>query len=86
MTEERVPIPKWQQEYVDPLSDDSIQAAIDALSDEDRDRLVRAAARRLAAEGVVNLEGAGEQWIGACYDIMRSLSENGMTLHDVEDS
>ena len=81
--EERPTFAGWKQEKGDPLSDENIQAEIDNLSDEHRDKLVRVAAQRIATTGIPVVAG-DERWIGACYDIMRSLIENDMSLDDVE--
>ena len=45
---------------------------------------MRLAAERLESEGVMDLKSATERWMGACYDIMRNMIENDMTLDEVE--
>ena len=42
MDDRRISFADWQKENDDPLSDENIQAMIDKLSDEDRDKLARA--------------------------------------------
>ena len=76
--------PQGDGSYSDPLSDENVQAAIDALSTEDRDMLVLLAAQRLEGQGIPALL-RDPRWIGACYDIMRSLIENDMRLAEAEE-
>ena len=84
MNDRRIPFTAWNRENGDPLSDESAQALIDKLSDEDRDKLVQLAARRLAGEGIAATTMSGV-WIGACYDIMRDMIENDISLDEVDE-
>jgi hypothetical protein len=80
----RASVPEWQREKSDPLSDANIEAEIDKLDAPGLDKLVRLAARKLAGEGV-SVQPGDDSWIGACYDIMRNLIENDVSLDEIEE-
>ena len=56
---------------------------MDKLSGEERHKLGRLAARKLTGQGISVYIG-DDRWIHACYDIMREMIENDISLDEVE--